>query len=294
MQIGILRTLCWNASRGGSHYFASCVDYFSKRIWVYTMKRKDEVLKIFLKWKKIIETQSDRKIKPLRSDNVGEYKSDPFLKVCQDEGIVRYFMVRETPQQNGVAVHMNCTLLEKVQCMLSNAGLGKAFWAEAITYASHLINRLPAAADEGKTPMEVWSGKSCTYYKYLHIFGCPAYYHVRKSKLDPRAKKALFMGISTSVKRYQFWCPDGKKFVVSRYVTFDEATMINQNKREGETEATKTISSSKKVELLKTPVVPVRSDVIDTSPTVASDDEDKDDEEEAPTQVVSKTMVQVV
>ncbi|KAM1003335.1 hypothetical protein ACFX2C_003672 [Malus domestica] len=87
-----------NASWGGSHYFVSFVDDFSRRIWVYTMKRKDEVLKIFLKWKKMIETQSGRKIKTLRSDNGGEYKSDPFLKVCQDEGIVRHFTVRETPQ----------------------------------------------------------------------------------------------------------------------------------------------------------------------------------------------------
>ncbi|CAL9028580.1 unnamed protein product, partial [Prunus brigantina] len=159
-----------------------------------------------------------------------------------------------------------------------------AFWAEAITYASHLINRLPAAANEGKTPMEVWSGKPCTDYKYLHIFGCPAYYHVRESKLDPRAKKALFMGFSTGVKGYRLWCPDEKKFVVSRDVTFDEAAMVNQNKHEGEIEATKTMSSSKQVELLKTPVVPVRSDTTDTSPTVDSDEEDEDDEEEAPTQ----------
>ncbi|CAL9030129.1 unnamed protein product [Prunus brigantina] len=170
----------------------------------------------------MIETQSGRKIKTLRSDNGGEYKSDPFLKVCQDEGIVRHFTVRETPQQNGVAERMNRTLLEKVRCMLSNAGLGKAFWAEAITYASHLINRLPAAANEGKTPMEVW-----------------------ESKLDPRAKKALFMGFSTGVKGYRLWCPDEKKFVVSRDVTFDEAAMVNQNKHEGEIEATKTMSSSK-------------------------------------------------
>ncbi|BBH01937.1 hypothetical protein Prudu_012349, partial [Prunus dulcis] len=265
-----------NASWGGSHYFVSFVDDFSRRIWVYTMKRKDEVLKIFLKWKKMIETQSGRKIKTLRSDNMNI--------ICQDEGIVRHFTVRETPQQNGVAERMNRTLLEKVRCMLSNAGLGKAFWAEAITYASHLINRLPAAANEGKTPMEVWSGKPCTDYKYLHIFGCPAYYHVRKSKLDPRAKKALFMGFSTGVKGYRLWCPDEKKIVVSRDVTFDEAAMVNQNKHEGEIEATKTMSSSKQVELLKTPVVPVRSDTTDTSPTVDSDEEDEDDEEEAPTQ----------
>ncbi|CAB4265677.1 unnamed protein product [Prunus armeniaca] len=109
-------------------------------------------------------------------------------------------------------------------------------------------------------PMEVWSGKPWTDYKYLHIFGYLAYYHVRESKLDPRAKKTLFMGFSTG------------------------AAMVNQNKHEGETEATKTMSSSKQMELLKTPVVPVRPDVTYTSPTVDFNDDDKDHEDEASTQ----------
>ena len=90
---------------------------------------------------------------------------------------------------------MNRTLLEKVRCMLSNAGLGKQFWAKAVMYASHLINRLPSGALNGKTPLEVWSGKPINDYDTLHAFGSTAYYHVKESKFDPRAKKALFMGL---------------------------------------------------------------------------------------------------
>ncbi|CAL8099541.1 unnamed protein product [Prunus armeniaca] len=62
----------------------------------------------------MIEIQSGRKIRTLRSDNGGEYKFDPVMKVCQDKVIVRHFTVRETPQQNGVVERMNRTLLEKV------------------------------------------------------------------------------------------------------------------------------------------------------------------------------------
>ena len=54
---------------------------------------------------------------------------------------------------------MNRTLLEKVRCMLSNAGLGKEFWAEAMTYACHLINRLPSTAIADRIPLELWSGQ---------------------------------------------------------------------------------------------------------------------------------------
>ena len=36
------------------------------------------------------------------------------MKICADEGILRHFSVRNTPQQNGVVERMNRTLLEKV------------------------------------------------------------------------------------------------------------------------------------------------------------------------------------
>ena len=214
-----------SVSMGGKNYYVSFVDDFSRRVWVYTLKSKDEVLGVFLIWKKMVETQTGRKIKCLRTDNGGEYTSDPFMKVCQDEGIVRHFTVRHTPQQNGVAERMNRTLLEKVRCMLSNAGLGREFWAEAITYACHLINRLSSTAINGKTPLEVWYDKPAIDYNFLHVFGSIAYYHVKESKLDPRAKKAIFMGISSGVKGYRLWCSEKEKIIFSRDVTFDESAM---------------------------------------------------------------------
>ena len=64
---------------------------------MYTMKTKDEVLGIFLKWKKMVETQTGRKVKRLHTDNGRELKNDPFLKVCEEEGIVRHFTVRYIP-----------------------------------------------------------------------------------------------------------------------------------------------------------------------------------------------------
>ncbi|KAG8500936.1 hypothetical protein CXB51_003033 [Gossypium anomalum] len=165
----------------------------------------------------------------LLKDNGTEYKNDPFLQVCQDEGIVRHFTIRDTPQQNGMAEHMNQIILEKVRCMLSNAGLGKEFWAEAVSYTCHLINRLPSAAINGETPIEIWTGKPVTDYDSLHVFGSTAYYHVKKSKLNPRVKKALFVGITGGVKGYRLWCPYTRKIVFSRDVTFDESTLMKNN-----------------------------------------------------------------
>ncbi|KAH9706494.1 hypothetical protein KPL70_012223 [Citrus sinensis] len=203
-------TKLWHVRLG--HVGEKCLQTLMRRVWVYTMRAKDEVLEIFVKWKKLVETQTGRKIKVLRSDNGGEYTSDPFLQVCQNEGIKRHFTVRHTPQQNGVAKRMNRTLLEKVRCLLSNAGLDKKFWAEAVSYTSHLANRLPSITIGGKTPIEMWSGKHAQDYDSFRIFGCPTYYHVKDGKLDPRARKTIFVGFKGGVKGFKLWDLEDKKW----------------------------------------------------------------------------------
>ncbi|KAH9751460.1 hypothetical protein KPL71_014309 [Citrus sinensis] len=245
------------ASIGGSHYFVTFVDDFSRRVWVYTMRAKDEVLEIFVKWKKLVETKTSRKIKVLRSDNGGEYTSDPFLQVCQNEGIKRHFTMRHTLQQNGVAERINRTLLEKVRCMLSNASLDKKFWAEAVSYVSHLINRLPSAAIGGKTPMKMWSEKHTQDYDSLRIFGCPAYYHVKDGKLDHRARKTIFVGFKGGVKGFKLWDLEDKKLVCSRDVTFDEVSMMKVSSSQQVENKTKDVLQ--RVEFDATPYVPVSS-----------------------------------
>ncbi|KAH9648400.1 retrovirus-related pol polyprotein from transposon TNT 1-94-like protein [Citrus sinensis] len=100
------------------------------------------------------------------------------------------------------------------------------FWAEAVSYASHLINRLPSIAMGGKTPRERWSGKHAQDYDSLRIFGCPAYYHVKDSKLDPRARKTMFVGFKDRIKGFKLWDLEDKMFVCSRDVTFNEVSMM--------------------------------------------------------------------
>ena len=157
----------------------------------------------------MVEKRSGKKVKTLRTDNGLEFCNAPFDNFCKAEGIVRHRTVRYTPQQNGVAERMNQTLLQRVRCMRVFAGLSKQFWAEAVNTAGYLINRSPSTAIDLKTPQEMWSRKPCDY-SGLRIFGCPAYAHVNDGKLEPRAKKCIFLGYADGVKVYRFWCPDGK------------------------------------------------------------------------------------
>ena len=61
------------------------------------------------------------------------------------------------------------------------------------------------------------------------MFGCPTYAHVDEGKLEPRAKKCIFLDYAFEVKGYRLWYPDPKssKFIISRDVTFDDYAMIN-------------------------------------------------------------------
>ena len=98
--------------------------------------------------------------------------------------------------------------------MLSNAGLDKKCWDEAVSYASHLVNWLPSAAIRGKTLMEMWSENYAQDYNSLRIFRFSAYYHIKDGKLDPRARKAIFMGFKGGVKVSSFGISKTKNLCV--------------------------------------------------------------------------------
>ncbi|MCQ7691360.1 DDE-type integrase/transposase/recombinase, partial [Salmonella enterica] len=234
-------------SKGGARYMLTFIDDYSRKVWVYFLKHKNDVFLTFKQWKALIEKQTGKQIKRLRTDNGMEFCEGDFDEFCKNEGIVRHRTVRMTPQQNGVAERMNRTLLERARCMISNAGLTKDFWVEAINMACYVGNCAPSAALNFKTPEEVWSGTP-TDYSDLKIFGCPAYMHVNEGKLEPRAKKCIFLGYASGVKGYRLWCSDPKspKFVISRDVTFDELSMLSS--KEESTSCTND-SAQKQVEL---------------------------------------------
>jgi transposase InsO family protein len=117
----------------------------------------------------MVEKQTERKVKVLRTDNDMEFYSNEFKFFCRKDGIVRHHTIPHTPQQNGVTERMNRTIISKACCMLFNASMGRQFWAEAASTTCYLINRPPSTTIEKKTPMKVWSG-SLSDYSQLKVF----------------------------------------------------------------------------------------------------------------------------
>lgn len=72
---------------GGNMYFVSFLDEYSRELWIYVIRRKDEVFSIFKRFKMLVENQSEKKIKILRTDGDGEYTSNMFKEFYAEHGI---------------------------------------------------------------------------------------------------------------------------------------------------------------------------------------------------------------
>eukprot|EP00253_Pinus_taeda_P024045 PITA_24045 len=114
--------------------------------------------------------------------------------------------------------------MERARSMLNGVGLGQEFWAEAVKTASYLVNISPSSALEDKTPQEVWTGKKPSL-AHLMVFGCDAYVHVlkeRRTKLDSKSQKCIFIGYKDRLKGYKLWNPITRKVLYSQDVVFRE------------------------------------------------------------------------
>ncbi|WVZ01079.1 hypothetical protein V8G54_027148 [Vigna mungo] len=219
-------------SLGGAQYFVTFIDDHSRKLWVYPLKRKDEVLRIFKEFHTSVERETGRKLKCLRSDNGGEYRG-PFEHYCKTHGIKHEKVPPKTPQMNGVAERFNRTIAEKVRSMLSHAKLPKSFWGEAVVTAADLINLSPSRPLNGKIPEEVWSGKKASY-RNLRVFGCKASVHIPKderAKLDAKAKDCIYLGSPRDEFGFRLWDPANRKIVRSRDVVFFENQTIQDIKK---------------------------------------------------------------
>ncbi|KAL0283839.1 UNVERIFIED_CONTAM: Retrovirus-related Pol polyprotein from transposon TNT 1-94 [Sesamum angustifolium] len=163
------------------------------------MREKSEVFKVFKKFKNLVEKQSGRSIKVLRSDRGKEYNNSEFDKFCEEEGIEHQTTVSYNPQQNGVSERKNRTVMEMARSMLQEKNLPKAFLGRSSLHCS----------------LSTQQYLLCTYSNR------------EKAKLEEKTEKGIFLGYSTQSKGYRIYNLKTKKLIISRDVEFDEDAMWN-------------------------------------------------------------------
>ena len=214
---------------GGGKYHLNFVDDYSRMTFGFIIKSKSEVFHKFVEFKTLVENQTGKKIKILRSDNGTEYFNKNFTVFCKDNGILQQSSTIHTPQQNGVAKRCNRTILDKARCILLESKLDIRYWGEAVLFAIYLKNRSPTKAILS-TPYEYWYGRKPNI-SHLRIFGSVSYVFQpkeKRTKFDPKAKPFVFVGYSERSKAYRLADPvNVGEVVIGRDVTFFEGVRIS-------------------------------------------------------------------
>jgi len=217
-------------SKGKSVYILTFLDEHTHWCWTATIPDKSSatVCQEYRYLVKQIETQSDLKIKYLRTDGGGEYEGE-LTPVLKDLGVKHEPTSPHSPQSNGKAERLNRTLNNYARAMLYQANMPKSFWAEAITTAAYLLNRLPSDSVNG-IPYELWHGRQLTMQdlKSIKPFGCIVHANVPKKrrkrlgKMDTRSTTGCFVGYTDSTTMHKIWDFERKCFVNSHDLIFEE------------------------------------------------------------------------
>ncbi|SCZ92934.1 BZ3500_MvSof-1268-A1-R1_C068g00341 [Microbotryum saponariae] len=150
---------------------------------------------------------TNARLRILRTDNGGEYRSNAFTEFCKSKGIRRQYSIPYTPQQNGRAERVNLSIVEGVLALLADARLPATFWDEAAAYFVYCKNRCSHSALAKQTPESVWNGQRTTATA-LH------------PKLDPKAARVIFTGYDLASKAFRFFDHSINKIVLGRNATF--------------------------------------------------------------------------
>jgi len=104
-------------------------------------------------------------------------------------------------------------------------------WAEAVSTAVYINNRLPSRALPNSTPFERLTRKK-PYISHLQTFGCLAFAWIHgdlRKKLDNHAYKCVLLGYTAETStEYRVMDVSSGRVFIGRDVKFDESTLAHQ------------------------------------------------------------------
>jgi hypothetical protein len=174
-------------SSSGCRYYVSFIDDFTHFTWIYTIKNKSDVHRIFIEFQTHVERLLNKKILTIQSNWGGEYKR--LHTHLTTLGIQHRVSYPHTHQQNGVVEHKHRHLIETGLALLAHSHLPLNFLGEAFITARYLINRLPSRSRHSSMHLETLMHRPPTYSQ-LKVFGCacwPNLWPYNTAKLNYRS-----------------------------------------------------------------------------------------------------------
>jgi len=141
---------------GSGIYMLLSIGDATRHMDEYQLKYKSEALQKFNEPKAPRGKESGKHVERYRTDGGGEYTCQKFAEYLKSEGILNELTMLYTPQCNGVVEWANRTIMERVRCMLDDAGLLNKYWAFAGVVVVYLKRRTPTQSVVSKTLYEAW------------------------------------------------------------------------------------------------------------------------------------------
>ena len=208
-------------STSGHKYFLTIVDDHTRFTWLYFLKHKSEASIHLQNFVALIETQFDKRVKSIRSDNGLEFQMSQFYAF---KGILYQTSCVESPQQNGIVERKHQHILGVARALLFHSNLPCCFWNYAIAHATYLINRLPTPFLNNNNPyFQLFN--SLPDLHDLKVFGCLVFASTvtaHRKKLDSRARKCTFLGYQHRTKGFLLYDMHTKEIFISHNVHFYE------------------------------------------------------------------------
>ncbi|CAI7860669.1 unnamed protein product [Closterium sp. NIES-54] len=169
------------------------VDDYTRLTWSFPLAKKSNAARVIIEeWLPMVERESGKRVKVIRSDRGGEFLGAEFRSWLKRHGIKQQLTTAYTPQSNGVVERANRTIIEGGRTILVDSGLPLRFWPLAIRHATVIKNRvLTHVGGQHWVPMEKWSGKK-PLVDMLRVFGCMGLVHVPKEKRDKLQAAAVW------------------------------------------------------------------------------------------------------
>ena len=139
-------------------------------------------------------------------------------------GILHQTSCVDTPSRNGVAKKKIDTL-KPLGLYLFQMHVPKHFWADVVSTACFLINRMSSSILDWTTSFQTLFRHKPLFPIKPRVFGCTCFvYDVRLyvSKLNPKSLKCIFLDYSQVQKGYRCYCPSLQSYLVFVDVTFFE------------------------------------------------------------------------
>ncbi|GKC05272.1 retrovirus-related pol polyprotein from transposon TNT 1-94 [Tanacetum coccineum] len=185
-------------------YILVIIDDYSRFTWVKSLRSKDEVPELVIKFLKMIQVRLNATVRNIRTDNGNEFVNRTLKAYYEEVEMSHQTSVARTPQQNGVVERRNCNLVEAARTMLIFSKALLFLWAEAVTIACYTQNRSLIRKCHNKTSYELLHNRKPDL-SYLYVFGSlcyPTNDNEDLGKLKPKADIGIFVGYSPAKKAF--------------------------------------------------------------------------------------------